>query len=46
MSPELVELIDEAFSIHLKKTGQYITKAEFIRGILEKQCGGNLINKK
>lgn len=42
MTPELMALIDNAFSTHLKKTGEYITKAEYIRKILEKQCSSTL----
>lgn len=38
MTPELMTLIDASFSAYLKKTGKYITKAEYIRGILETQC--------
>jgi hypothetical protein len=38
VSPILVALIDEAFSKHLKKTGEYISKSEFIRNILQTQC--------
>lgn len=38
MTPELMKMIDEAFSVYLKQTGKYITKAEYIRNILEAQC--------
>jgi hypothetical protein len=38
MTPELMGLIDAAFSKYLKETGKYITKAEFIRNILQDQC--------
>jgi hypothetical protein len=38
MTPGLMTKIEEAFSKHLKKTGQYMSKAEFIRSILDKQC--------
>jgi hypothetical protein len=38
MTPELMRLIDTAFSEFLKKTGEYITKAEYVRRVLEFQC--------
>lgn len=38
MTPELEEAIDRSFTKHLKKTGEYITKSEFVRRILEKEC--------
>jgi predicted DNA-binding protein len=38
MTPELMQKINDAFSVYLKKTGVYKTKAEFIRNILETQC--------
>ena len=38
MPPSLMDLIDAAFSKHLKKTGKYTTKAEFIRSILRDKC--------
>lgn len=40
ISPELDVQIDEAFKKHLKKTGEYITKSEFLRRIIEGGCGG------
>lgn len=43
MKPDLMNTIDMAFSKFLKATGKYITKAEFMRGILETQCV--LLNK-
>jgi predicted DNA-binding protein len=46
MSPELIELIDAAFSEFLKETGQYITKAEYVRNILETHCKLVLEEKK
>jgi len=39
ITPELSKTINDAFFVYLKKTGKYITKAEYIRGILETQCG-------
>lgn len=42
MTPELNALIDKAFEQYLKQTGKYITRAEFIRGLIEQQCGENL----
>ena len=45
MTPELMALINNAFSIHLKKTGEYITKAEYIRNILETQSKLVIKNK-
>jgi hypothetical protein len=38
VSPELDDLIDRAFSKHLKKTGEYITRSDYIRRILQEQC--------
>ena len=38
LTPELMKTIDEAFFMFLKKTNKYITKAEYIRSLLEKQC--------
>lgn len=39
ISPELANTIDVAFSEHLKATGDItITKAEYIRRILQKEC--------
>jgi hypothetical protein len=38
LTPELMKMIDEAFFLYLKKTNKYITKAEYIRAILETQC--------
>jgi hypothetical protein len=38
MTPELMKMIDDAFLIHLKKTGKYINRTEFVRSILETQC--------
>jgi hypothetical protein len=38
MSPELRDLVDQAFSKHLKETGEYITRSDFIRRILETHC--------
>jgi hypothetical protein len=38
LSPELDEMIDEAFSKHLKKTGEYIAKSEFVRRLLQEAC--------
>jgi Arc/MetJ-type ribon-helix-helix transcriptional regulator len=38
VSPELDDLIDQAFSKHLKKTGEYLTRSDYIRRILQKQC--------
>jgi hypothetical protein len=35
ISPELNKSIDVAFSQYLKNTGEYITKAEFIRRAVE-----------
>ena len=42
---ELMKVIDEAFFMYLKKTNKYITKAEYIRGILETQCNKTIGNK-
>jgi hypothetical protein len=38
ITPELNERIEGAFKKHLKRTGEYITKSEFIRRILEREC--------
>ena len=38
MTPSLTQIIDQAFSKYLQKTGAYITKAEYIRKILEEYC--------
>lgn len=38
MSSDLSLLIDEAFSQYLKDTGKYISKAQYIRDILEDRC--------
>ena len=38
ITPELSQKIDAAFFAYLKKTEKYITKAEYIRDILETQC--------
>lgn len=38
IAPELDERIEEAFKKHLKKTGEYITKSEFLRRIIEGGC--------
>jgi hypothetical protein len=38
MMPELEETIDNAFSEYLKLTGNSITKAEYIRRILNQKC--------
>jgi hypothetical protein len=38
VSPELDDLIDQAFSKHLKDTGEYITRSDFIRRMLIAQC--------
>jgi hypothetical protein len=42
LTPSLVQLIDDAFSQYLKKTGKYISRAEFIRNILQAQCNKTL----
>jgi len=38
ISPELDELITQAFSKHLKETGEYISRSDYIRRILQEQC--------
>lgn len=38
LSPELDKLIDDAFSKHLKETGEYITRSDYIRRILQAHC--------
>lgn len=38
VSPELDELITQAFSKHLKETGEYISRSDYIRRILQAQC--------
>ena len=38
VSDELNSAIDAAFSKHLKKTGEYCTRSEFIRRMLDAQC--------
>lgn len=45
ISPELNEKIDKAFGQFLKNTGKYITKAEFIRRAIEKECLNCIDNK-
>ena len=42
VSPELIEIIDAAFTKHLKKTGEYLTKSEFVRRILREHCSSML----
>lgn len=37
LSPELSDLINKAFTNHLKKTGEYISRAEFVRRMIEAQ---------
>jgi predicted DNA-binding protein len=46
MSPELAKLLDEAFSRHLRQTGQYITKSEWIRNVMEAHCNSMLTEEK
>jgi Arc/MetJ-type ribon-helix-helix transcriptional regulator len=38
MSIELSEMIDQAHSKHLKETGEYVSKAEYMRRALLKHC--------
>jgi Arc/MetJ-type ribon-helix-helix transcriptional regulator len=38
ISPELDKLIDDAFSKQLKETGEYISRSEYIRRILQAHC--------
>jgi len=37
LSPETDELIDRCFSMHLRSTGAYISRSDFVRSILEEQ---------
>jgi hypothetical protein len=43
VSPELDELITQAFSKHLKETGEYISRSDYIRRILQAECSSELI---
>jgi len=38
VSDELDELITRAYSKHLEKTGEHITRSDYVRKILEEQC--------
>jgi hypothetical protein len=44
ISPELDELITQAFSKHLKETGEYISRSDYIRRILQAQCSSELVD--
>lgn len=45
VSPELDKLITKAFSKHLKETGEYLSRSDYIRRILQTQCSSELIEK-
>lgn len=38
ISPELDELITRAYSKSLTETGEHVSRADYIRGILQTQC--------
>jgi Arc/MetJ-type ribon-helix-helix transcriptional regulator len=38
VDPELDALVDRAFSKYLRETGLYISRSNFIRDCLERQC--------
>jgi len=38
LTPELSELITKAFSKHLKDSGEYISRAEYLRKMIEEKC--------
>ena len=45
ISPEINDLIDKAFTKHLKATGEYISRSDFIRRMIVAQCETGLKSK-
>jgi hypothetical protein len=45
VSQELDDLITQAFSQHLKETGEYCSRSDYIRRMLQAQCELELVKR-
>ena len=45
INKKLENLIDTAFSMHLKTTGEYISRSEFVRQMITAQCEAKISAK-